>query len=230
MLNDKSEHIWDLMGLLFRAHPWHGIDIGEDAPQVVNTYVEMTPTDPVKYEIDKISGVLKVDRPQKFSTMVPVLYGFIPQTYCGKRVAAYCMEQCNRIGIGGDDDPLDICILTERAIAHNSILVSAVPIGGFRMLDGNEADDKIIAFLKGDLVYGRWDDIKDVPEAVIERLKHYFLTYKDIPGGSEKHKCEITHIYGKKEAYTVIEKSQADYDEKFAGLRDWLTKVLKKHL
>ena len=224
--NKMEQPLWDLMGLLYKAHPWHGVEIGEDAPACVNAYVEMTPTDPVKYEIDKATGLLKVDRPQRFSSMVPMLYGLIPQTYCGKWIAQHCMERCKREGIAGDDDPLDICVLTERPITHNNILVSAVPIGGFRMIDGNESDDKIIAYLKGDLVYDRWNDISDVPSALIERLKHYFLTYKDIPGG-EKHVCEITHTFGKDEAYEVIRVSQQDYAEKFSGLKEWLTKALK---
>jgi inorganic pyrophosphatase len=215
------------MGLLFRAHPWHGIDIADDSPEIVNAYVEMTPIDPMKYELDKSTGHLKVDRPQQFSSMVPMLYGLIPKTYCGKRVADYCNEKTHRNDILGDDDPLDICILTERHIAYNNILVSAVPIGGFRMIDGDEADDKIIAFLKGDLVYSLWNDIDDVPTAFVERLRHYFLTYKDIPG-TKKRKCEITHTYGKEEAHEVIRRSCADYADKFKDLKDWLTAALKK--
>ena len=223
----NQEPIWDLMGLLFRAHPWHGIEIGEESPHIVNTYVEMVPTDTVKYEIDKVTGLLKVDRPQRFSSMPPMLYGFIPKTYCGDKVAAYCMEKTGRTGIEGDADPIDICILTERPISHSNILVPAVPIGGFRMIDGDEADDKIIAFLKGDLVYGQWKDIKDVPESLIERLRHYFLTYKDIPG-AKKHYSEITHTYGREEAHEIISLSQDDYCAKFAGVKDWLTNALKE--
>ncbi|RMD57886.1 MAG: inorganic pyrophosphatase [Nitrospirae bacterium] len=226
MSNINSEPIWDLMGLLFRAHPWHGINIGEDAPEVVNTYIEMTPTDPIKYELDKTTGLLKVDRPQRFSSMVPMLYGLVPKTYCSKRIAAFCMEKSGLKDIVGDEDPLDICVLTERPITHNNIIVPAVPIGGFRMIDGNEADDKIIAVMKGDLIYSNWEDINDVPSPLIERLRHYFLTYKNIPG-METHNCEITHIYGREEAYEVIRLSQEDYDESFAGVKEWLTSALK---
>jgi inorganic pyrophosphatase len=222
----NQEPIWDLMGLLFRAHPWHGIDIGEDAPHVVNTYVEMVPTDTAKYEIDKVTGLLMVDRPQRFSSMPPMLYGFIPKTYCGDRIAQFCMDKTGRAGIVGDSDPIDICIMTERPISHSNIMVRAVPIGGFRMIDGEEADDKIIAFLKGDLVYSQWEDIDDVPESLIERLRHYFLTYKDIPG-AEKHVSEITHTYGKEEAHSIIRLSREDYCSKFEGVKDWLTNALK---
>ena len=77
-----------MMGILFKAHPWHGIDIGENAPEMLTAFIEITPTDTIKYELDKDSGFLRVDRPQRFSNVVPSLYGFIPRTYCATRVAA----------------------------------------------------------------------------------------------------------------------------------------------
>jgi hypothetical protein len=82
------EPLGGLMGLFFRAHPWHGVAIGDDAPEIVTLYVEIVPTDTVKYEIDKVSGYLKVDRPQKYSNVCPTLYGFVPRTYCTDRVTA----------------------------------------------------------------------------------------------------------------------------------------------
>jgi inorganic pyrophosphatase len=200
--------------LAYRAHPWHGVFIGEDAPEIVTTYIEMVPSDNIKYELDKDSGLLKVDRPQKFSSMPPMLYGFIPQTYCGEKIAEFCMEKISRSGIKGDGDPLDICVMTERPITHSNLLITAIPIGGFRMIDGDEADDKIVAYMKGDVVYSQWKDITDVPESLIERLRHYFLTYKDIPG-PEKRQCEITHTYNKDEAHQVIQKSVEDYKNSF---------------
>ena len=214
--NEYSDY--NLIGSLFRAHPWHGVDVGDEAPAIVNSYIEMTPTDTIKYELDKKSGLLIVDRPQKYSSMPPMLYGLIPQTYCHKHTAELCIKKTGRHDIIGDNDPLDICVLTERPISSGNILVPAVVIGGFRMIDNNEADDKIIAFLKGDMVYGEWQDISDVPVKLIERLKHYFLTYKDIPG-TEKHVSEITHVYDKDEAYEVIDRSRKDYDETFIGLK-----------
>ena len=213
-MNKKDSTLEDGTSMLFIAHPWHGVDVGEDAPEVVNAYIEMLPTDTIKYELDKKSGLLKVDRPQKFSSMPPMLYGFIPQTYSGTRSAEYCNKKTGRTDIVGDSDPVDICILTERPITSSNILVPGVVIGGFRMIDNNEADDKIIAFLKGDMVYSEWEDIADVPEKLIERLRHYFLTYKDIPG-TEKHLAEITQTYNKEEAYAVIRRGRRDYDEKF---------------
>ncbi len=198
----------------FKAHPWHGITIGNDAPALVTAFIEIVPTDTVKYEIDKESGHLKIDRPQKFSNVVPTLYGFIPQTYCDVRVAEYAALKSGREVKKGDGDPLDICVLCERTITHGDIMMQAVPIGGFRMIDKGEADDKIIAVMKDDEVYAGWKDITDCTEAVISRLKHYFLTYKNMPG-IEKPTCEITDVYNREEAYEVINRSREDYKNKF---------------
>jgi inorganic pyrophosphatase len=205
-INNVSSHM---------SHPWHGIVSGIDAPNTVNAFIEMTPSDSVKYEIDKSTGFLKVDRPQKFSNIVPALYGFIPRTYCAEEVADLCMKSTGRSNILGDMDPIDICVLTERNITHGNILVPAIPIGGFRMIDGGEADDKIIAILKGDEVYSNWKSIEDCPDSLINRLKHYFLTYKQMPGELSNKITEITHVYGKKEAHEVIRRSMNDYNHHY---------------
>jgi inorganic pyrophosphatase len=212
-----------LMGLRYKSHPWHGVDIGPDAPSVLTCFIEMVPTDTVKYEVDKSSGYLKIDRPQKYSNVVPALYGFIPQTYSGPKVAEYAMEKTDKEDINGDSDPIDICILTEKEIVHGDILVEARPLGGFRMIDGNEADDKIIGVLNHDAVYGDYKDMNDIPPLVIDRLKHYFLTYKDLPGN--KANTEITHIYGVDEAKDLISRSMSDYHEKFTNLDQMLSAV-----
>jgi len=211
-----------MFALRYRSHPWHGIDIGEECPQIVNTYIEVVPTDTVKYELDKASGYLKVDRPQKFSNIVPALYGFIPKTFCDYNIARYCEEKTGREGIVGDGDPLDILILTERNITHGDILIPAIPIGGLRMIDGGEADDKIIAVLKGDEVYDEWHDISDCPSSIIERIRHYFLTYKDMPGQGHR-KCEVTHIYNREEAHEVIRNSQQDYRFNYGNIESKLS-------
>ena len=200
-----------LMGLRYKSHPWHGIDAGNEAPEVVKSFIEIVPSDTVKYEVDKESGYLMIDRPQKFSNIIPALYGFIPQTYCGKSVAEKSTKILERKNIVGDGDPLDILILTEKEITHGDILVYARPIGGFRMIDGEEADDKIIAVLYNDALYSQFKTIEDVPEPIIRRLEHYFLTYKDMPG--EHRDCEITHVYGVKEAHDLIGRSMNDYKE-----------------
>jgi len=119
-------------------------------------------------------------------------------------------------GIKGDGDPIDICVLTEKTISHGDILVDARPIGGFRMIDGNEADDKIIAVLTNDVVYSEYSDLTDLPDIVVDRLKHYFLTYKDMPGKISN--TEITHTYGANEALTVIKRSMTDYQKRFENL------------
>jgi inorganic pyrophosphatase len=180
------------------------------------TYVEMVPTDTVKYEMDKVSGYLRLDRPQRYSNVVPALYGFIPRTLTGAAVAARTMEMTGLKGIKGDGDAMDICILTEKDITHGDILVQARPIGGFRMIDGNEADEKIIAVLYNDAVYGGYADIRDCPAIAIERLKHYFLTYKDLPG--EKRQVIIADLYDTNEAREVIRRSMKDYADAFPGM------------
>ncbi len=199
------------MQQIFKAHPWHGIPIGEHAPHQVTAFIEIVPTDTVKYEIDKQTGYLKIDRPQLFSNTLPALYGFIPQTFCGEKVGEFCSQKTGREKIVGDGDPLDICVLTEKEIPRGDIILQAIPIGGFRMIDKNEADDKIIAVLKGDAIYGNWTDISDCPKPIIERLRHYFLTYKYIPGQEASNKCEITHVYSREEACEVIKISRYDY-------------------
>lgn len=219
---ESLNEFWRLASLRFKSHPWHGVNIGEDAPETVTAFIEVVPTDTLKLELDKTTGFLKLDRPQKFSNIIPAPYGFIPQTYCGKSVADYCSIKVGRKNIVGDGDPLDILVITERNIMYGNILVQAVPIGGFRMIDGGEADDKIIAVLKQDEVYENWQDIGDCPPSLIARLKHYFLTYKDMPGQSAP-RCEITHTYGRDEAHEVIERSRKDYIKKFGKLENKLT-------
>jgi inorganic pyrophosphatase len=205
--------------LLFKPHPWHGIPIGDDAPAKVTCFIEIVPSDTVKYELDKETGYLKVDRPQQFSNVYPSLYGFIPQTYCGESVGAFCGERTGRSGIAGDGDPMDICVLTEKSFSHGDIILRAIPIGGLRMIDGDEADDKIIAVLDGDAVYGGWRDLEQSPRALVDRLQHYFLTYKQAPGVAAP-RVEITHVYDRQEAYEVIRRSRVDYDAHFAALKE----------
>jgi len=153
-----------LLRLMFKAHPWHGVSIGEEAPEVVTAYIEIVPTDTVKYEVDKSSGFLKVDRPQRFSNFCPVYYGLIPQTYSGERVAGIFAKRARRKGMVGN--------LT---------------------------------------------DISQCPRALLDRLRHYFLTYKSAPGTTQ-HKVEITGIYGRDEALKVIRASHADYRANYPEL------------
>lgn len=215
-----------LLALMFQAHPWHGIPPGSGAPRVVNAYIEIVPTDAVKYELDKHSGHLKVDRPQRFSSFPPTLYGFIPQTFCGDLVGELCRETTGRdAAIRGDGDPMDVCVLTERPASHAGFLVRAVPVGGLRMIDGNEADDKIIAVLENDVAYGHIEDLSQAPAGLVDRLQHYFLTYKQLPQESPR-RVEIADVYGRDAALETIQRSIEDYralygapEERVAELR-----------
>jgi inorganic pyrophosphatase len=196
---------------MFQAHPWHGIPPGGGAPGVVNVYVEIVPTDAVKYELDKASGHLRDDRPQRFSSFPPTLYGFIPQTFCGDLVGELCRETTGRAEpVRGDGDPMDVCVLTERPAAHAGFLVRAVPVGGLRMIDGNEADDKIIAVLENDVAYGHIQDLGEAPVGLVDRLQHYFLTYKQLPQESPR-RVEIAEVYGRDAALETIRRSIEDY-------------------
>ena len=222
---EENEGLERLLAVMFQAHPWHGITAGKDAPAVVNAYIEIVPTDAVKYELDKASGHLKVDRPQRFSSFPPMLYGFIPQTFCGDRVAELC-DQClgGQEHIHGDGDPMDICVLTERPASHAGFLVRAVPVGGLRMVDGNEADDKIIAVLEKDVAYGHIEDIKQMPPGLVERLQHYFLTYKQLPQENPR-RVEIADVYDRDAALETIRRSFEDYRARYGAPEDRVSEL-----
>ncbi|HYJ46582.1 MAG TPA: inorganic pyrophosphatase [Pyrinomonadaceae bacterium] len=207
---EENVELDKLLAILFQAHPWHGVAPGEGAPGVLNAYIEIVPTDAVKYELDKPSGHLRVDRPQRFSSLCPTLYGFIPQTFCGDSVGELCGERVGLSGIRGDGDPMDICVLTEKAFTHGDFFVRARPIGGLRMIDGTEADDKIIAVLEADVAYGHFQDIGDCPRGFIDRLKHYFLSYKQLPNEAPR-RVEIADVYDRQEALEVVGRSLGDY-------------------
>ncbi|MEA2069070.1 MAG: inorganic pyrophosphatase [Verrucomicrobiota bacterium] len=192
----------------WRPHPWHGLEAGEELPGIVNAYIEMTPFDAVKYEVDKTTGYLRVDRPQLTSSMTPTLYGFIPQTYCSARVQALSPTSEK-----GDTDPLDICVITERPINRGEVILRARVIGGMQMIDNGEADDKIIAVLDNDQFWKDAHDIDDISPALLERLRHYFETYKLVPG--QPSDVTIEKIYGRVHALKVIEASMEDYTEEY---------------
>lgn len=192
----------------WRPHPWHGLDIGKQPPQIVHAYIEITPFDLIKYEIDKTTGYLRVDRPQRTSSTPPALYGFIPRTYCDRHVAAL-----SSTAEEGDGDPLDICVLSERPINRAEVILNARVVGGLDVNDGGEADDKIIAVLENDTVWGDAQDVNDLPPVLIERLRHYFATYKMRPG--EPSSLVVECIYGRDHAYNVIEAAMRDYQEEY---------------
>ena len=189
----------------WRPHPWHGLEAGPNPPEIVHAYIEITPFDLIKYEIDKKTGYLRVDRPQRTSSQPPALYGFIPRTYCDKHVA----ELSGGAVTEGDGDPLDICVLSERPVNRSEVLLNARVVGGLFANDGGEADDKIIAVLHNDNVWGNARDISDLPEVLVERLRHYFETYKMVPG--QPPRLTIDHIYGHEHALKVVEAAMQDY-------------------
>ncbi len=190
----------------WRPHPWHGLDVGPAPPIMVHAYVELTPFDSIKYEVDKVTGYLLVDRPQRTSAQPPTLYGFIPRTYCGERVAALCDHADE-----GDGDPLDICVVSERPIQRVEILLHARVVGGISTLDGGKSDDKIIAVLENDNFWGEATDVSDLPPRLIERLEHYFATYKLVPG--QEAKVSIESLHDSNAAQRVVEAAMEDYQD-----------------
>jgi inorganic pyrophosphatase len=164
----------------WRPHPWHGLEVGNDPPHLVHAYIELTPFDRVKYEIDKVTGYLRVDRPQRTSSQPPALYGFIPRTFCGRRVGELC-PGCEL----GDGDPLDICVISERPISKSEVILDA----------------RVVM------------DIADLPQALIDRLRHYFGTYKLVPG--EDSQFSIEETYGRDDALWVVEAAIEDYESEY---------------
>ena len=199
---DKSFSIW-------RPHPWHGIELGPEPPRIINAYIEITPFDLIKYEIDKQSGYLRVDRPQRTSSQPPALYGFIPRTYCGEK-----FHQLSPSSKRGDEDPLDICIISERSISKSEIIVSARVVGGIQMIDDDEADDKIIAVLNNDLFWSDVEDVTELPPILIERIVHYFKTYKLVT--DQKPLVMVNNVYGQAHAFDVVNAAIEDYKDTFA--------------
>jgi len=193
----------------WRPHPWHGLEPGPNPPDLVHGYIEITPFDLIKYEVDKATGYLKIDRPQRTSAAPPTLYGFVPRTYCGDRVSALCPGSTR-----GDGDPLDICIVSERPVNRVEILVPARVLGGLQMVDKGEADDKIVAVLANDTLWSDVEDISALPSALIDRLQHYFLTYK-LTDLKAPPVVRIQSVYGRAHAHAVLNASIEDYQAKF---------------
>ena len=194
----------------WRPHPWHGLEVGKNPPHIVHAYIEITPFDLIKYEIDKTTGYLRVDRPQRTSSTPPALYGFIPRTYCDRHVAAL-----SSTAERGDGDPLDICVLSERPINRSEVILNARVVGGLDVNDGGEADDKIIAVLENDNVWGNAQDISDLPPILVERLRLYFGTYKLLPG--QPSELVVERLYDREHALKVIEAAMRDYQEEYGG-------------
>jgi inorganic pyrophosphatase len=186
------------------------LDVGPAPPGIVHAYIEITPFDLVKYEIDKETGYMRVDRPQQTSSQPPTLYGFIPRTYCGKRVLALSPKSER-----GDGDPLDICVISERPLTRSEVILNARVVGGLQAIDGGEADDKIIAVLEQDEFWRNVKDVSDLPVTLVERLRHYFNTYKMIPG--KESQMVVEKVYDREFAQQVVAAAIEDYGEAFGG-------------
>ena len=216
-MTGKAEPLGPALGLLFTSHPWHGVPIGDAAPERVTVYVEIVPTDTVKYELDKNTGLLTVDRPQKYSNVSPSLYGFVPRTLCAEAVAAYCAERTGRTALVGDMDPLDICVSprstspTATSWCRRSRWAVCACWTGTRWTTSWWPS---CTTTRSTAASAR---SRELPPLLLDRLRHYFLTYKQ--GPDEAHpSCEITHVYGRAEAHVVIARSQLDYEARYSGL------------
>ncbi len=194
----------------WRPHPWHGLEIGPNPPDLVHAFIEMTSFDYIKYEVDKTTGYLYVDRPQRTTSLPPFLYGFIPRTYCDERVKLLSQDADR-----GDGDPLDICVVSERPINRSEIFLNAYVVGVIQLLDNGEADDKIIAVLENDHIYGHIRDITDLPNVIVERLQHYFRTYKMVEG--QEPRIKLIGVSGPKKAKKIVEAAIEDYKDAYGG-------------
>lgn len=174
------------------SHPWHGVPTGEDAPRIVNAVIEIPQGSRAKYEIDKASGLLKLDRIIYSSFYYPCNYGFIPQTY------------------GEDKDPLDILVITSQAV-QALCLVEAKVIGVMQMLDGGEGDDKIIAVAANDPTVNHYNNIEELPRHFFDELRHFFEEYKTL----EKKSVKVEEFGNKEMAHEIIKKSIESYKENF---------------
>src|SRR5690606_15257131 len=173
-------------------HPWHEVSIGENPPHRVNSIIEIPKGSRAKYEIDKDSGLIKLDRVIYASMYYPLNYGFIPQT------------------LGDDHDPLDVVVLTQVTVVPRCLIPSKV-IGVMQMIDRGEADDKIIAVAEEDPSVSHINDVKDLPVHLLAELRHFFENYKSL----ENKKVVVDEFLSKEEAHKIIDKSISFYAETY---------------
>ena len=171
-------------------HPWHGVSVGRKPPEFVNGIIEIPKGSRAKYEIDKESGLIKLDRVIYASMYYPLNYGFIPRT------------------LGEDRDPLDIVVLTQLSVVPLCLIPSKV-IGVLQMIDRGEADEKIIAVAEEDPSVSHITDVKDLPSHLLSELRHFFENYKTL----ENKKVVINEFLPKEEAFKVIEASVSLYEK-----------------
>lgn len=172
-------------------HPWHEVSIGRNPPQYVHALIEIPKGSRAKYEIDKESGLIKLDRVIYASMYYPLNYGFIPQT------------------LGDDGDPLDIVVLTQVSVVPLCLIPSKV-IGVMQMVDRGDADDKIIAVAEEDPSVNDINDISDLPPYLMAELTHFFENYKTL----ENKKVVIDQFLPREKAYRIVEDSIALYTDR----------------
>jgi len=176
------------------THPWHDVTIGENAPEYVRGIIEIPKNSRAKYELDKESGMLILDRVLYASINYPTNYGFIPRTYCD------------------DDDPLDILVLSQVTIVP-MCLVEARVIGVMRMIDNGEMDDKIIAVAANDMSVNHINDISELPAHHLKELRSFFEDYKKL----ENKTVEVEDFQNKEAAMQIVQQSMLDYTNKFGA-------------
>lgn len=174
-------------------NPWHKVKIGDNAPSIVNGIIEIPKNTRAKYELDKESGLLMLDRVLFSSMYYPANYGFIPKTYCD------------------DNDPLDILVLSQITIVP-MCMVSAKVIGVMRMMDDGEMDDKIIAVAENDMSVNHINDISELPEHFFKELKNFFEDYKKL----ENKSVEVDNFQGADIAKDIVKQSMVDYENYIA--------------
>lgn len=174
------------------SNPWHMVPVGSGAPEIVRGIMEIPKGSRAKYELDKETGLLKLDRVLYSAMYYPANYGFIPQTYCD------------------DHDPLDILVLSQIEL-QPMCLVDARPIGVMRMLDNNEADDKIIAVAAHDMSVNHVHNIEELPEHFVREMRNFFEDYKKL-----EHKTVVVEEFQNREtAHLIIRQAMEDYRQKF---------------
>jgi inorganic pyrophosphatase len=174
-----------------KNHPWHDISFGEESPQIVQAIIEISRGSKAKYEVDKESGLLKLDRVLHAAFYYPINYGFIPKT------------------LAGDNDPLDILVLSQIDFEPLSIVTAKV-IGVMRMIDKG-IDDKIIAVCQNDISVSHINSLEELPPHLMSEIKHFFEQYKKL----EQTTVKVDEFYGKEKAYEIINESIIEYKNKF---------------
>ncbi len=174
---------------------WHDIDASRITPESFEALIEIPKGCKAKYELDKETGLLKLDRLLYTSTVYPSNYGFIPHT------------------LADDGDPLDVLVLCNEVI-YPMTLLHCYPIGVIKMIDSGDLDEKIIAIPLKDPTYNGYQDIRELPQHIFEEMMHFFEVYKTL----EHKKTTVKEIAHRDEAVSIVEKCLKAYDEKF-GVR-----------